>query len=240
MPVQSLPWLPSSEQFLRAIVAGSELGESRARREAQERESRRPRFIGGGGGFRPPPSQQPPVPPTTDPHLVLNGSILSMVDPNAQNVPATTSPRPFDVAGQQFITNPATGQPEPFVEPSTIEKVGNDLVQITKRPGIQGLLGSSPETIGVNKLYEGGNTADGVRMTAADISGITDPGLREYAMVQNPPRISGSPTAISNYLAQASAPQFPVPKAAEVIRVTSDGRRAVFDANTKQFIRYVD
>lgn len=48
MPVNTnLPWLPSSDQFLRAITAGAELGESRARRMDAVSQ---PRF--GGGGVR--------------------------------------------------------------------------------------------------------------------------------------------------------------------------------------------
>lgn len=231
MPISNLPWLPSSEQFLRAIISGSELGEARARR--QDAQSRRPRFGGGGGGFLPMATR--PVPqPVSDPNLVLNGSILSVVDPRGETshgIDPITLPTPFNVGSQKFITNPSTGQIEEYVEPSTVEKVGNDLVRLY------------PKSFKAEKLYEGGNPpTERVSLSTIDTTGM-DEKSRTFQEMFNPPRLSGSPSAISNYLAQINGPKVAPSieqKAAEVIRLTPDGKRAVFDASTKQFLRYAE
>lgn len=221
MPVNTnLPWLPNNEQFLRAIIAGSQIGQARER-------DNRPRFGGGGGGgaFRP-PEAQPEAKNPNDPHYVLNGSILSYVDPrNAQEATPTLSPKPFDVLGQQFISDPISGKASPFVPPSTVEKVGNDLVKVTKAPGQSGFMGeTTPDKITVDKLYEGGNPP-GVNISQVDTTGMSDKQKR-MVLFENPPRITGSPVGISNYLSSARGMELP-PSQESTPRVTS---QAQYDA----------
>lgn len=228
MPVQSLPWLPSSEQFLRAIIAGSELGESRARREAQERdarESRRPRFVGGGGGgFRP---------------LAIPSPIQSTTDPIQP--PPMPAPQPFDVAGQKFITNPISQQVEPYFPPTSIEKVGDNLVQLTKEPGV----GTSPGAVSVKPLYEGSKPIPRVTLTTPDTTGLT-PRQKSFALAENPPRLSGSPSEISNYLAQSvsqspKGPALPLPKTRAELKTNQLYRtvrgEAVWDGDSFELVR---
>lgn len=70
----------------------------------------------------------------------------------------------------------------------------------------------------------------------------------EYGAASN--RLAAAQEAVKNYLKQsgvaptnAPPPEIPAadrPQVQEVIRVTKDGKRAVFDANTKRFLRYAD
>lgn len=198
---------------------------------------------GGGGGFRPPPAQVEQ--PTNDPHYVLNGSILSYVDPNDPRMTApVAAPKPFDVLGKKFITDPITQQSSPFVPPTNTMKVGNDLVAVTQQPDTTDAMGNVFHgNTKVDKLYEGGTPPrDTTRITVPDTSVMSEDEKR-LAGIYNPgfdaPKVSGSPAGVSNYFHNARSP-FPTPQAQEVVRLTKDGRKAVFDANTKQFLRYAE
>ncbi len=203
MPFQNLPWLPSSDQFLHAILAGAQ-----SRKPFQ-----RPRFSigGGGGGGRPTPPTPPPETPT-DPHLSLAGSILSYVDPNDSRFQTPdAAPKPFEALGQRFITNPTTGNAEPYSPPRRIEKVGGDLVEITQDQQPSSPFGTAtvPE-IGVRKLYDGGSSGGHISVNSIDTRGMTPDQARLAQYLPGSPRVSGSPYEVSNYLHSADSP-FPVP-----------------------------
>ncbi len=230
--------MSSGDNFLKAIIAGSQLAEERAARAARA-------FSGGGG--RGGAEQQPAAAQNMDPHLAMQGSILSYVDPaqqaeaiaSAEHPPAAAKagigydfggagPQPFTAAGQQFITNPANNQAQPYVQPNVIEKVGDNLVRV------------DPKNFTAQPIFQGG-TGGGVHLSEVDTSGM-DPNAIQVAQMFNPPRVTGSPEGVSNYLHTATShnPTGLPPKADEVVRTTKDGRKAVFNATTKQFLRYAE
>lgn len=130
------------------------------------------------------------------------------------------------VTGRQVRFPPVTGvtangpvQGEPLLDPQTQEPVPNKLVVRSRNGGFHIVDTAPPRT---------------PPMTGK----VTLPGPNQYTPG---PTISGPVEGMARYGVTNFSnlgPQGSTTK--EVIRVTKDGRKAIFDVNTKRFIRYAD
>lgn len=184
----SLPWIPSSDQFLRAMVAGGQAGVS-----AQDR---RPRG-GGSVSF-----------PTTNPFDQVRAEALrAKMEQEAADRAAKE--QAFNLQGD--LIRRGVSPQEAFAE-AGLARFGVDEPVRTPNPWQTLSLGRG-EVARINNQTGQLETLqqarpvddDGVRLSTVDTSTV-DPDDAALMKFLNPPRLSGSPGAISNFLSRATAP----------------------------------
>lgn len=92
---------------------------------------------------------------------------------------------------------------------------------------------------GVGKMVDQNRIAELERQFLASAASITPSSAVTGTATPAPMQtiVTEGPEGISM---KRGTPGLPQQKASEVVRVTKDGRRAIFDADTKRFIRYAD
>lgn len=136
----NLPWIPSADQFLQAMIAGGQVGLQRQKMQLDANQfnalNNRPtapveRSGGGGGGYSRPQITLPA--PTGDPHILRSGTIITpnapgyvgYVDPN-KNANAAPTAVPYEAinfgGGGVGKFNRLTGQWDIVSQPTPQKK----------------------------------------------------------------------------------------------------------------------
>lgn len=214
-PFVNLPWLNSSDQFLQSMLAGGKAGLEREQMKNDLARETLRRFSFGGGG-----SANPLAVDAQRWREQYQQSLLDDADKRLELAEDRNRISEEQGSRYQFLQpglgqialgNPMTGEVQTIQEPrDTTREPTMSFPFYSGDPMVDAAMGVQPTVI---------------RGGVSQVAPLAGQGLPQA--LQN---------SFSPYSRQSAEPA----QVQEVIRLTPDGKRAIFDANTKKFLRYAD